>query len=163
MVFGKSFLKTETQKHLPVYVLQNDGRFLLSPFYAYIFNQENVLLMISFHLNCVNSKQVAFEELEHILKEVKTHILSSPNDPSPVRTIAGGSVANTIRGLSVGFGINCGIIGAHGDDEQGRLFVNNMSFNGINLSRLRMKKGPTGQVRFHTTTSQSWLFMSKST
>lgn len=88
---------------------------------------------------------VAFEELEHILKEVKTHILSSPNDPSPVRTIAGGSVANTIRGLSVGFGINCGIIGAHGDDEQGRLFVNNMSFNGINLSRLRMKKGPTGQ------------------
>ncbi|KAJ9674746.1 hypothetical protein PVL29_023963 [Vitis rotundifolia] len=88
---------------------------------------------------------VAIEELEHILNEVKTHILSSPPDPSPMRTMAGGSVANTIRGLSAGFGVNCGILGACGDDEQGGLFVSNMGSSGVNLSTLRTKKGPTAQ------------------
>ncbi|KAF7829650.1 putative sugar kinase [Senna tora] len=88
---------------------------------------------------------VAVEQLECILKEVKTHSLSSPDDPSPVKTMAGGSVTNTIRGLSSAFGISSGIIGAYGDDEQGQLFVNNMSFNGVNLSRLRKKKGHTAQ------------------
>ena len=79
---------------------------------------------------------------------MKTHILSSPPDPSLMRTMAGGSVANTIRGLSAGFGVTCGILGACGDDEQGSLFVSNMSSSGVNLSTLRMKKGPTGQVSF---------------
>ncbi|KAA8537602.1 hypothetical protein F0562_027210 [Nyssa sinensis] len=88
---------------------------------------------------------VAIEELKHILAEVKTHMLSSPDDPSPVKTIAGGSVANTIRGLAAGFGVFCGIIGAYGNDEQGHLFISNMSFYGVNLSRLRMKGGPTAQ------------------
>ncbi|VVA22938.1 PREDICTED: adenosine kinase [Prunus dulcis] len=88
---------------------------------------------------------VAIEELEHILGEVKTHIISSPDDSLPMKTIAGGSVANTIRGLSSGFGISCGIIGACGDDEQGQLFVSNMSSHAVSLSRLRMKKGPTAQ------------------
>ncbi|CAL8099595.1 unnamed protein product [Prunus armeniaca] len=88
---------------------------------------------------------VAIEELEHILGEVKTHIISSPDDSLPMKTIAGGSVANTIRGLSAGFGISCGIIGACGDDEQGQLFVSNMSSHAVSLSRLRMKKGPTAQ------------------
>jgi sugar/nucleoside kinase (ribokinase family) len=63
-----------------------------------------------------------------------------------MKTMAGGSVANTIRGLSSGFGISSGIIGACGDDEQGQLFVNNMSSNGVDLSRLRKKKGHTAQV-----------------
>jgi len=63
-----------------------------------------------------------------------------------MKTLAGGSVANTIRGLSSGFGISSGIIGAYGDDEQGQLFVNNMTFNGVDLSRLRKKKGHTAQV-----------------
>lgn len=63
-----------------------------------------------------------------------------------MKTLAGGSVANTIRGLSSGFGISSGIIGACGDDEQGQLFVNNMSSNGVDLSRLRKKKGHTAQV-----------------
>lgn len=72
--------------------------------------------------------------------------MASPDDLSPIKTMAGGSVANTIRGLSAGFGISCGIIGACGDDEQGKLFVSNMSFNGVNLSRMRMKMGHTAQV-----------------
>ncbi|CAN1127008.1 Uncharacterized sugar kinase slr0537 [Linum perenne] len=90
---------------------------------------------------------VAVEELECILKEVKTQILASPPNgcSSLVKTIAGGSVANTIRGLSSGFGLSCGIIGACGDDDQARLFVSNMSFHGINLSSLRSKKGLTAQ------------------
>ncbi|XP_043711886.1 uncharacterized sugar kinase slr0537-like isoform X2 [Telopea speciosissima] len=91
------------------------------------------------------SQLVAIEELEHILNELKTHILPTPGDPSPIITIAGGSVANTIRGLTVGFEIPSGIIGACADDEQGHLFVHNMSSNGVNLSRLRLKKGPTAQ------------------
>jgi sugar/nucleoside kinase (ribokinase family) len=77
---------------------------------------------------------------------VKAHKLASPDELSPMKTMAGGSVANTIRGLSAGFGVSCGIIGACGDDEQGKLFVSNMSFNGVNLSRLRMKQGHTAQV-----------------
>lgn len=88
------------------------------------------------------------EELEHILKEVKAHILASPEDPCLVKTIAGGSVANSIRGLSAGFGVSCGIIGAYGNDEQGKLFVRNMSSNGVDLSRLKMKDGHTAQVIF---------------
>nr|KJB59789.1 hypothetical protein B456_009G272300 [Gossypium raimondii] len=88
---------------------------------------------------------VEFKELEHILSELKKHILTSVDDPSPMKTMAGGSVANTIRGLSSGFGVNSGMIGAHGDDEQGQLFVSNMNFTGVNISRLRKKTGPTAQ------------------
>lgn len=84
--------------------------------------------------------------MNHILSEVNTHILPFRNDLSPIRTIAGGSVANTIRGLTAGFGVPSGIIGAYGDDEQGCMFIYNMSFSGVDVSRLRMKKGPTGQV-----------------
>ncbi|CAI8600004.1 unnamed protein product [Vicia faba] len=91
---------------------------------------------------------VAIEELEDILKEVETSLRDEANDDSSssrMKTMAGGSVANTIRGLSSGFGISSGIIGACGDDEQGQLFVNNMSSHGVDLSRLRKKKGHTAQ------------------
>ncbi|KAJ8501286.1 hypothetical protein OPV22_011838 [Ensete ventricosum] len=91
------------------------------------------------------SQQVAAEDLDHILSEVKAHILPFPNEIPPIIAIAGGSVANTIRGMAAGFGVSSGIIGACGDDEQGRLFINNMSFSGVDLSRLRMKNGSTGQ------------------
>uniref|UniRef100_A0ACD5VN72 Uncharacterized protein n=1 Tax=Avena sativa TaxID=4498 RepID=A0ACD5VN72_AVESA len=91
------------------------------------------------------SQQVSFEELNHILTEVNALILPSSDDLTPVRTMAGGSVANTIRGLSAGFGISTGIIGARGDDDQGVLFVNNMSCSGVDLTRLRAKKGHTAQ------------------
>ena len=83
------------------------------------------------------------DELEHILKELDTHVTAAP-----LKKMAGGSVANTVRGLSVGFGVATGIIGAYGDDEQGQLFVSNMGFSGVSISRLRKKKGYTGQVCF---------------
>ncbi|KAF3974962.1 hypothetical protein ACB098_01G050100 [Castanea mollissima] len=109
------------------------------------------------------SLPVAIDELELILSRVKTHVNGSPNEQLVIKSdvkphfqmspdgqlvmkmLAGGSIANTVRGLSAGFGVSCGIIGAYGDNEQGQLFVSNMSSNGVNLSRLRMKNGPTGQ------------------
>ncbi|RZB67878.1 uncharacterized protein LOC114384214 isoform X1 [Glycine soja] len=98
--------------------------------------------------------EVELGELEYILREVKIHVVSchdndNDNDDdypsSHIKTLAGGSVANTIRGLSNGFGISSGIIGACGDDEKGKLFDHNMSSNGVDLSRLRKKKGHTAQ------------------
>lgn len=87
------------------------------------------------------------EELEHILNEVKKQLIpSSNNEQSHLKTIAGGSVANTVRGLSAVFGVKCGMIGACGDDEQGLLFRQNMKFNHINLSNLKIKNGSTAQV-----------------
>ncbi|KAL3845256.1 hypothetical protein ACJIZ3_002659 [Penstemon smallii] len=88
---------------------------------------------------------VAYEELKFILDEVNNYNISSPENTSLLKTIAGGSVANTIRGLASGFGVTCGIIGACGDDDQGSLFVDNMSFHKVDLSRLRLKSGHTGQ------------------
>ncbi|KAL2318754.1 hypothetical protein Fmac_032630 [Flemingia macrophylla] len=88
---------------------------------------------------------VALEDLEHILGLVKNHVISRHRVDDGVKTLAGGSVANTIRGLSSAFGISSGIIGACGDDEQGKLFVHNMNSNGVHLSTLRNKKGHTAQ------------------
>lgn len=90
--------------------------------------------------------KVADEELKMILNEVNVHTLASLDNASPLKTIAGGSVANTIRGLAAGFGVTCGIIGACGNDEQGNLFVDNMSSYKVDLFRLRLKNGPTAQV-----------------
>ncbi|XP_057794017.1 uncharacterized protein LOC131010554 isoform X2 [Salvia miltiorrhiza] len=88
---------------------------------------------------------VAAEELKFVLSEVNNHFVASPEKGSSLKTIAGGSVANTIRGLAAGFGITCGIIGACGDDDEGSLFIDNMSFYKVDLSRLRLKIGPTAQ------------------
>lgn len=90
--------------------------------------------------------KVATEELKHILDKVNAYILPTTENPSPLKTIAGGSVANTIRGLAAGFGIQCGIIGAYGNDQQGKLFVSNMSSYKVDISRLRLKNGHTAQV-----------------
>lgn len=84
--------------------------------------------------------------MKFILSEVNAHIVTSPQNVSSLKTIAGGSVANTIRGLAAGFGITCGIIGACGDDDEGNLFVDNMNSYKIDLSRLRLKTGLTAQV-----------------
>ena len=94
------------------------------------------------HINGSPNEQLA------IKSDVKSHFQMSPDDQLVMKMLAGGSIANTVRGLSAGFGVSCGIIGAYGDNEQGQLFVSNMSSNGVNLSRLRMKSGPTGQVSF---------------
>jgi sugar/nucleoside kinase (ribokinase family) len=107
-----------------------------------LLNQFGYLLSFIWQLFYI---QVSIEELNHILTEVNA-ILPSCNDLSQRTTIAGGSVANTIRGLSAGFGISTGIIGACGDDNQGILFANNMGFSGVDLTRLRAKKGHTAQV-----------------
>ncbi|KAM3304653.1 hypothetical protein CQW23_32035 [Capsicum baccatum] len=88
---------------------------------------------------------VAVEELKHILNELNAHILPSTDNESLLKTIAGGSVANTIRGLAAGFGISSGIIGACGEDEEGKLFMSNMGFYKVDLSRLRLKNGTTAQ------------------
>ncbi|KZV14507.1 adenosine kinase [Dorcoceras hygrometricum] len=88
---------------------------------------------------------VAAEEMKFILSEVNTHVTASPETTSPLITIAGGSVANTIRGLASGFGVPCGIIGACGNDDQGSLFITNMASSKVDLSRLRLKNGSTGQ------------------
>ncbi|KAL2498388.1 pfkB-like carbohydrate kinase family protein [Abeliophyllum distichum] len=85
------------------------------------------------------------EELKIILSEVNAHITAALDNASSLKTIAGGSVANTIRGLAAGFGVTCGIIGACGNDEQGNLFIDNMSSYKVDLSRLRLKNGPTAQ------------------
>ncbi|KAK3224334.1 hypothetical protein Dsin_011359 [Dipteronia sinensis] len=82
------------------------------------------------------SIDVSIEEFEHILREVESY---------NVLKMAGGSVSNTIRGLSAGFGVSCGLVGAYGEDEQGRLYVANMRSSGVDVSRLRAKKGPTGR------------------
>ena len=41
-------------------------------------------------------------------------------------TKAGGSAANTVRGLAAGFDVSTGLIGAVGGDEWGKLFLNAM-------------------------------------
>ncbi|CAO2830483.1 unnamed protein product [Amaranthus hypochondriacus] len=91
------------------------------------------------------SVPVAWSDVEHILSEVKTHIAPSEDDLSPVKTLGGGSVANTIRGLSSCFGVTSGLVGACGDDEQGQLFIRNMNSKDVDLSRLMTKKGATAQ------------------
>ncbi|KAL8497873.1 hypothetical protein ACS0TY_021283 [Phlomoides rotata] len=88
---------------------------------------------------------VEADELKFILREVNAHIISLPENASPLKTIAGGSVVNTIRGLAAGFGIRCGIIGACGDDDEGNLFIDNMNSYKVDLSRLRLKTGHTAQ------------------
>ncbi|KAK9678412.1 hypothetical protein RND81_11G209600 [Saponaria officinalis] len=88
---------------------------------------------------------VALEDVKNIISEVETHISPSQDDSSPIKTLGGGSVANTIRGLSACFGVSSGLVGACGDDEQGKLFIDNMNSKDVNLSRMKTKKGSTAQ------------------
>ena len=84
--------------------------------------------------------------MKHILSEVETHKSPSQDTSSPIKTLGGGSVANTIRGLSSCFGVSSGLVGACGDDELGKLFINNMNSKDVSLSRMRIIKGVTAQV-----------------
>ncbi|CAL9067740.1 unnamed protein product, partial [Musa banksii] len=47
--------------------------------------------------------------------------------------------------MAAGFGISGGRIGACGDDKRARLFIENMSNSDVDISRMRRKKGSTGQ------------------
>eukprot|EP00249_Psilotum_nudum_P015319 c25261_g1_i1 orf=134-1273(+) len=91
------------------------------------------------------SQLVSAADLKHILAEVSMHALPTLTEAVAVNTVAGGSVANTIRGLARGFGVPCALVGACGDDEQGQMFAENMEISGVDLSGLRVKKGHTGQ------------------
>ena len=94
------------------------------------------------------SMRVTEEELDHILREVNSHFLVSSSGPPlepGVKTLAGGSVANTIRGLAAGLGITTALVGVRGDDDRGQMFAENMSHAGVDLSRLRTVPGLTAQ------------------
>ena len=62
-----------------------------------------------------------------------------------VSTKAGGSAANTARGLSRGFGVKAGLLGAVGDDEWGSVFVDAMRAARVDVSNLSEKPGATGR------------------
>lgn len=91
------------------------------------------------------SQRVTSKELEQILVEVNFHTLPPRGEAVAVRTLAGGSVANMIRGLAGGFHVPSAIVGTRGDDEQGQMFNDSMKLSGVHLDHLRIKKGPTGQ------------------
>ena len=62
-----------------------------------------------------------------------------------VSTKAGGSAANTARGLSRGFGVKAGLLGSVGDDEWGSVFKDAMRAARVDVSNLSEKPGATGR------------------
>eukprot|EP00250_Pteridium_aquilinum_P008385 c17905_g1_i1 orf=209-1372(+) len=91
------------------------------------------------------SQRVTAKELQEILAEVTLHTLPPCGEAAAIRTLAGGSVANMIRGLAGVFHVSSAMIGTRGDDEQGQMFNDSMKMSGVHLDRLRVKQGPTGQ------------------
>ncbi|KAG0557229.1 hypothetical protein KC19_11G111900 [Ceratodon purpureus] len=93
------------------------------------------------------SMRVTEEELDHILREVNSHFLMSANGAAEqgVKTLAGGSVANTIRGLAHGLGVKTALVGVRGVDDRGQMFAENMAHAGVDLTRLRAVPGLTAQ------------------
>lgn len=76
------------------------------------------------------SHRVTAEELDRLLA-------AAP----PSYTAAGGSAANTLRGLAMGFGLDVGVVGAVGSDAAGSAFQSSMSEAGVDVSRLVVKQG----------------------
>ena len=62
-----------------------------------------------------------------------------------VSTKAGGSAADTARGLSRGFGVKAGLLGSVGDDEWGSVFKDAMRAARVDVSNLSEKPGATGR------------------
>jgi ribokinase len=65
------------------------------------------------------------------------------DDEAPVQEFnqhPGGSAANTIYGLAK-LGIKCGFIGAVGDDETGKILIEDLIKVGVDVSQIRVKKG----------------------
>lgn len=69
--------------------------------------------------------------------ELDTLLAAAP----PSSTAAGGSAANTLRGMSMGFGLRVGVIGAVGSDPAGVVFQTSMQEAGVDISRLVIKQG----------------------
>ena len=57
----------------------------------------------------------------------------------------GGSAANTIYGLAR-LGVSAGFIGAVGDDEEGRMLLEDFNRAGVDSNHIRTKKAKTGQT-----------------
>uniref|UniRef100_A0A7I4BH95 Carbohydrate kinase PfkB domain-containing protein n=1 Tax=Physcomitrium patens TaxID=3218 RepID=A0A7I4BH95_PHYPA len=82
------------------------------------------------------SMRVTEEELDHILREVNSHFLMSANGvvEQGVKTLAGGSVANTIRGLAHGLGVKTALVGVRGtDDREGNRTMRPCFLNAVRL------------------------------
>ncbi|GAQ87987.1 pfkB family carbohydrate kinase [Klebsormidium nitens] len=90
------------------------------------------------------SVRVSPEALAQLLVGVRACPASAAEGHS-IRTLAGGSVANTLRGLASGFGVRAVMLGAAGDDDLGHMFATSMAGAGVELHRLRRKAGLTGQ------------------
>lgn len=66
--------------------------------------------------------QVSPEALAQLLAGVRACPASTAEGHS-IRTLAGGSVANTLRGLASGFGVRAAMLGAAGDDDLGHMYA----------------------------------------
>ena len=73
------------------------------------------------------SVRVELPELERLLREAP-----------PSTTAAGGSAANTLRGLAAGFAVKCGVLGAIGGDSWGHSFRTSLQNAGVDTSRLQV-------------------------
>ena len=71
--------------------------------------------------------------------------LEAVSTKASVSTQAGGSAANTARGLSRGFGVKAGLLGSVGDDEWGNVFKDAMRAARVDVSNLSEKPGATGR------------------
>ncbi|CAK0780061.1 hypothetical protein CVIRNUC_004926 [Coccomyxa viridis] len=80
------------------------------------------------------SRRVGRQEIQRILAEV-----------SEYTTKAGGSAANTIKGLASGFGVRCQLVGARGADEQGAIFASSLKRSSVDVKKLRVGRGITGR------------------
>ncbi|CAL8468805.1 g8346 [Coccomyxa elongata] len=80
------------------------------------------------------SRRVEQEEIQQLLAAV-----------GDFTTKAGGSAANTTKGLASGWGVQCQLVGARGQDEQGAIFVSSLKRSSVDVSKLRVGKGSTGR------------------
>lgn len=99
------------------------------------FMAENVLGEVG------GSKRVDEWELTKLLDKVE----AGNTQTKHIRTRAGGSAANTARGLSKGFGVRTGLVGAVGDDEWGAVFLSAMRAANVDVGKLVTKPGKTGR------------------
>jgi sugar/nucleoside kinase (ribokinase family) len=88
---------------------------------------------------------VDFEQLRELAGEAGGSLRVSLSDlerllaaAPPAATSAGGSAANTLRGLAAGFAVPCGVVGAVGGDDWGRSFAASLEAAGVSTSLLQV-------------------------